>query len=78
MAKKHGQIMDTTLTQTTKMQRELGRVLELPDEKMAEEVDAKKEENYALAEKDKDNNDINTTTEDGRRAETSEEIERHH
>lgn len=76
MANGTSQIQETTLRLTTKMQRELGRVLEQTDEKMGEEVEAMMAENYALVEKDKDNNDINTTTEDGRRAETSEEIER--
>ena len=68
--------MEQTQTLNTKIQRELGRVLEKSDIEMLEEMRQQCDDNPALEMKEADNNDINTMAEDGSRSETWEEIHR--
>ena len=60
---------------STIMQRELGRVLEKNANEMQDEIERELLDNPALERLETDN-ELNTTTEDGRRAETSEELQR--
>ena len=61
---------------STILQRELGRVLEKNANEMQDEVERELLENPALERKDNDGDELNTTTEDGRRSETSEQMQR--
>lgn len=60
---------------STIMQRELGRVLEKNANEMQDEVERELLDNPALERAETDD-DLNTTTEDGRRSETSEQMQR--
>ncbi|MBO7609992.1 MAG: RNA polymerase factor sigma-54 [Muribaculaceae bacterium] len=60
---------------STILQRELGRVLEKNANEMLDEVKRELDENPALDQKNAEE-DLNTTTEDGRRSETSEQLQR--
>lgn len=60
---------------STIMQRELGRVLEKNANEIQDEIERELLDNPALERLETDN-ELNTTTEDGRRAETSEELQR--
>lgn len=61
---------------STIMQRELGRVLEKNATEMQDEVERELLDNPALERKENDADELNTTTEDGRRSESSEQLQR--
>lgn len=61
---------------STIMQRELGRVLEMNATEMQDEVERELLDNPALERRDAEGEELNTTTEDGRRSESSEQMQR--